>query len=274
MTFSRAGLFQVVTFASDPRRGNPAFVLSDVGNASDSVLASVCGLLNKEVVAVVDGPGEDEPRLRFYTPEGLHFGPGHSSLAAAHLVLRYIPEKAGGRTRPAVKFRLADGGSREASAIDGLTGVDFPVMPASRVDRGADIEAALGARPKEVWVAPFGYVGVYEDPGVVAAMRPDLDRVAAFDRTAVIATAPGAGASDIVIRAFAPNVGLPEDPVCGTAHRIIVPYWAERMGKTEIHSRHLSPRGGDLWCELHDDRVTISGESMLVVEGAIRLPEQ
>jgi predicted PhzF superfamily epimerase YddE/YHI9 len=274
MTFSGVGLFQVVTFATDPRRGNPAFVLSDVGDASDSALASVCDLLGKEVVAVVDGPGEEEPLLRFFTPEGPHFGPGHSSLAAAHLVLRHVPEKTADRPRNAVRFRLSDGGSRQARVIDGRIGVDFPVMPASRVDRVADIEAALGARPREVWVAPFGYVGVFDDPGAVAAMRPDLRRVAAFDRTAVIATAPGAGSSDIVIRAFAPNVGLPEDPVCGTAHRIIVPYWAERMGKKLIHSRHLSPRGGDLWCELGDGRVTISGENILVIEGAIRLPER
>lgn len=270
----KAGLFQIVTFAADPRRGNPAFVLSDVGDASDEALASVCGLLNREVIAVVDDPAGEEPLLRFFTPEGAHFGPGHSSLAAAHLVLRHVAEKTAGKSREAVKFRLSDGSSRNACDANGRTAVDFPTMPASRVDRAADIEAALGARPDEVWVAPFGYVGIYDDAEVVAAMRPDLALVSAFDRTAVIATAPGGGPSDIVIRAFAPNVGLPEDPVCGTAHRIIVPYWAERMGKREIHSRHLSSRGGDLWCELGDGNVTISGESILVIEGTMRLPRE
>jgi predicted PhzF superfamily epimerase YddE/YHI9 len=275
MMFPSADLFQVVTFAADLRHGNPAFVLSEVGDAPDSVLASVCGLLNREVVAVVDRLTDEEPLLRFFTPEGAHPGPGHASLAAAHLVLRHIPRQTSGMDRrDAVKFRLPDGGSREARMLNGRTEVDFPVMAASRIDRASDIEAALGARPEEVWVAPFGYVGIFQDPGVVAAMRPNLGRVAAFDRTAVIATAPGDGVSDIVVRAFAPNVGLPEDPVCGTAHRIVVPYWAERLGKTRVHSRHLSPRGGDLWCELSDGRVTISGESILVVEGTIRLPSE
>jgi predicted PhzF superfamily epimerase YddE/YHI9 len=273
MRLQSAGLFQVVTFATDPRRGNPAFVLSDVGDASDGTLASVCDLLGKEVVAVVDGPAQEEPRLRFFTPGGPHFGPGHSSLAAAYLVLRHVPESRSGGPRPDVRFRLSDGTSRDAKLMDGRIGVDFPAMPASRVDRIAEVEAALGARPREVWAAPFGYVGVFDDARAIAEMRPDLARVAAFDRTAVIATAPGDGASDIVIRAFAPNVGLPEDPVCGTAHRIIVPYWAQRLGKRQIHSRHLSPRGGDLWCELGDGRVTIAGENVLVVEGTMRLPE-
>ncbi len=105
-------------------------------------------------------------------------------------------------------------------------------------------------------------------------MRPDLARVAAFDRSAVIATAPGDGESDIVVRVFAPRVGLPEDPVCGTAHRIIVPYWAKRMGKRRIHSRQLSPRGGDLWCEDRGETVVIGGDTSLVIDGTIRLPDR
>ena len=136
------------------------------------------------------------------------------------------------------------------------------------------METALGARPSETWVAPFGYVAIFDDPTVIAGLRPNLALVSAFDRNAVIATAPGSAASDIVIRVFAPNVGLPEDPVCGTAHRIVVPYWAARMGKTKIHSRQLSPRGGDLWCEDKGDKVVIAGETCLLIDGAIRLPEE
>jgi predicted PhzF superfamily epimerase YddE/YHI9 len=132
----------------------------------------------------------------------------------------------------------------------------------------------LGVRPVESWVAPFGYVAVYADPSAIAAMQPDLDRVAGFDRTAVIATAPGRDGADIVIRVFAPNVGLPEDPVCGTAHRIIVPYWAERFGQKKIHSRQLSPRGGDLFCEDKGAVIAIGGDSRLVIEGTIQLPER
>jgi predicted PhzF superfamily epimerase YddE/YHI9 len=146
-------------------------------------------------------------------------------------------------------------------------------MAATQLDRVVDMEAALGARPRETWDAPFGTVAIFDDPAVIADLRPDLARVSAFDRNAVIATAPGGTASDIVIRVFAPKVGLPEDPVCGTAHRIIVPYWAKKMGKTKIHSRQLSARGGELWCEDKGEHVAIAGETCLVIEGTIRLPE-
>ena len=267
----RARLHQVVTFATDPLQGNPAFVLSEAGDASDRALISACAILRADVIAVLGQSEGSETPLRFYTTEGPHPGAGHATLAAAHVVLR---RPAPGPASGAVTFHLTNGDRRQARVEGDRIAIDFPAMPGTRIDVVADLAAALGAQPKESWVAPFGYVAVFDDPATVAAMRPDLARVAEFDRTAVIVTAPGGSSSDIVIRVFAPNVGLPEDPVCGTAHRIIVPYWAKRMGKTKIHSRQLSSRGGDLWCEDKGDKVVIAGESGLVIDGTIRLPEE
>ncbi len=263
----RANLFQIVTFAADPLQGNPAFVLSGAGDASDRALAQACAMLRTDVIAVVgEANGGDAP-LKFFTKDGPHPGPGHSTLAAAHTVLR------GSGAPRTVTFHLPNGDRRLAHVEGDRILVDFPVMPGTKVERAGDMEAALGARPRETWVAPFGYVAIYDDASTIAHMQPDLSRVAAFDRSAVIATAPGGAAADIVIRVFAPNVGLPEDPVCGTAHRIIVPYWARRMGRTKIHSRQLSPRGGDLWCEDKGEAITIGGETSLVIDGHIRLPD-
>ena len=264
-----AKVFEIVTFARDPLRGNPAFVLSDVRDASDGVLKAACAILRADVVAVVGVTSGGVTPVRFFTTSGPHAGAGHATLAAAHTVLRGDGD---GGAPDATVFSLPNGDWRAARVEGDRIAVDFPVMPGSRVDRVAEMTAALGAPPAETWVAPFGYVAVYDDAAPIAAMRPDLTRVAAFDRTAVIATAPGNGASDIVIRVFAPNAGLPEDPVCGTAHRIIVPYWAERLGKTRIHSRQLSTRGGDLWCEAKGDLVAIGGETRLVIDGTIHLP--
>jgi predicted PhzF superfamily epimerase YddE/YHI9 len=269
---SRVKFFQVVTFAADPLHGNAAFVLAGARDASDHALATACDILRADVVAVVgESSGGDTP-LRFFTPDGPHPGAGHATLAAAHTVLRdgVVAQDAASRS---VTFHQANGDRRAARIEGDRICVDFPTMPASRVDCIAEMEAALGARPLETWVAPFGYVAICDDPAVIAGMRPDLARVSAFDRSAVIATAPGDAASDIVIRVFAPKVGLPEDPVCGTAHRIVVPYWAERMGKTKLHSRQLSPRGGDLWCEDKGDTVAIAGATNLVIDGTIRLPD-
>jgi predicted PhzF superfamily epimerase YddE/YHI9 len=105
----------------------------------------------------------------------------------------------------------------------------------------------------------------------VAALAPDLDRVALLEANTVIVTAP-ASRSDFVVRVFAPKVGLPEDPVCGTAHRIIVPFWAHRLGRTSLVSHQLSPRTGELFCELRGDTVTIAGLATPFLEGVIRLP--
>jgi len=267
-----ASLFQVVTFAADPLRGNPAFVLTGVGNATERQLTAACAMLRTDIIAVVgDGAGGDTP-LTFFTAAGPHPGAGHATLAAAHAVLRGGFD-GGKNAAQAVTFGQANGENRAAHVEGDRISIDFPVMPATRLDRIADMEAALGARPRETWVAPFGYVAIFDNRAAVAAIQPDLARVSAFDRNAMIATAPGDGTSDIVIRVFAPKVGLPEDPVCGTAHRIIIPYWAGKLGKTKIHSRQLSERGGNLWCEDKGDTVAIAGETCLVIKGTLRLPE-
>jgi PhzF family phenazine biosynthesis protein len=266
-----ARLFRVVTFSADPGRGNPAFVLTDADGASDGALSEICAVLGADIITIVGTEAEGEFPLKFHTQDGPHPGAGHATLAAAHVVSQ------GGfdtmEKRAGCVFRQANGETRPARVEGSRIAVDFPAMPGKSVDRTAELAAALGASPRAVLVAPFGYAAVFDDAAMVAGLRPDLAQITAFDRNAVIATAPGADASDIVIRVFAPKVGLPEDPVCGTAHRIIIPYWAEKLGKRKLHSRQLSPRGGDLWCEDKGGQIAIAGETCLVLEGTVRLPD-
>ena len=266
----RASVYQVVTFAKHPLRGNPAFVLRDVADAPDAALAGISGNLNCDVIAVVGDQTDGEAALRFFTPQGPHPGAGHATMAAAHVVLR--PE--GGRDEPPqdVVFRLENGETRVARKAGEKIAVGFPRMAAYRVERVADMESALGANVAETLVSAFGYIGILKDASTIASLKPNMDKISAFDRIAVIATAPDGYVSDIAIRVFAPNAGLPEDPVCGTAHRIIIPYWAEHFGKAQLHSRHLSPRGGDLWCEALGENVIIAGESCTVLSGTVELP--
>lgn len=269
---SSAGLFQVVTYATDLLSGNPAFILLDTGDATDEALATMCKVLRTDVVGVIDSRAGNDPVLRFFTADGSHPGAGHVTLAAADVAINnlHLGKKVEGLE--SVTFHLLNGERRVARAIGERIEINFPVMAASRVDRIADMENALGKRPMETWISPFGYVGYFRDASAIAEMEPNMVGVAAFDRPALIATAPGGDTSDIVIRVFAPRVGLPEDPVCGTAHRIIIPYWAERLGKSKIHSRHLSPRGGDLWCEVSGDEIIIAGKSRTIMSGIVELP--
>jgi predicted PhzF superfamily epimerase YddE/YHI9 len=266
----RARLFRVVTFSTDPGRGNPAFVLTDADGAGDHTLTAACAMLGADIIAVADAEAGGDVPLKFFTQAGPHPGAGHATLAAAHVVLLGGFEER--NNKGSCLFRQVNGEVRPAWMDGPRIAVDFPVMPGVSVDRTGELAAALGAKPDEALIAPFGYVAVFEDAALVAALSPDFALLSAFDRNAVIATAPGADDCDIVIRVFAPKVGLPEDPVCGTAHRIVVPYWAARLGKRTIHSRQLSARGGDLWCEDRGELVAIAGQTCLVLDGEVRLP--
>jgi predicted PhzF superfamily epimerase YddE/YHI9 len=260
----RARVWQVVTFALEPFRGNPAFVVGLDEDLPAEVLRSIgaqfCG------VTAVLGPNRgDMVRLRFVTAKGAHPGAGHSAAAAAAVALE-------GRSEAEVSF---EDGSRRLFWRDahGRVVVPWPVMPWSPCDPGPTAATALGRAPEQWLAAPFGYVAVYPNQACLSDLAPDMALLATLNRNTVIVTAPGdLGESDIAIRVFAPKVGLPEDPVCGTAHRIIVPFWCERLGRPELHSRHLSARGGDLWCKVDKATVTIAGNTCKFLEGTVQLP--
>ncbi len=167
---------------------------------------------------------------------------------------------------------LADGTERIVTREGRRVSVPWPVMESAPVDMAGPLSAALGGvTVEEAWDSEFGYIAICDGPASVAAIRPDMEAITSLDRGTVIVTAPGT-ASDLVIRVFAPKLGLPEDPVCGTAHRIIVPYWSERLGRKDLHSRQLSWRGGDLWCRLDNGQVFISGEANTFLKGSVALP--
>lgn len=259
----RAGLQKVVTFAGDVFHGNPAHVLTPPRLPGDEVMKQVVALVGADVLAVIVGLDAEMPELSFFTTGGPHPGAGHATHAAAHLALRQ---------RDALRFKLADGGERSVRRSGAGVSVDWPIMRYDSTSRGEEIAQALGATPRSCLTSTFGNIAIFSDEAEIARLTPDMARVSALDRVALIATAPGA-TSDIVIRVFAPAVGLPEDPVCGTAHRIIIPYWAKQIGKTTIHSRHLSPRGGDLWCTLEEGMVAISGDCADAFAGTLTFPD-
>ena len=264
----RVQLHQVVTFARHVFHGNPAYVVAapEAPQNVTTLMTGVSNLLGADVLAVILRPGDDEPSLTFYTPKGPHAGAGHATAAAAHVAFA-----SAGAKRTQLAFKLANGDHRHVSRSEHGLSVEWPVMPYEETPRAGDVAQSLNAKARETYVAPFGYVVVFETAADIASLDPDMGLVAALDRSAVIATAPGTE-SDIVIRVFAPAVGRPEDPVCGTAHRIITPYWTERLGKSELHSRHLSKRGGDLWCRVAGKNVEIAGESIQAFEAALDLP--
>jgi len=259
----RARVEQVVTFAAKPFAGNPAIVVSIPEPVPEGRLAQVCGDLQADVIAVLSGPsGGDEVDLAFFTPSGSHPGAGHAAHAAAHVALR---------KRSSVGFRLPNGETLAARTVGGRVGVTWPAMAYADAALVARLAPMLGREPRATLDAPFGHVALFESAFDLAAISPDLEAIESLERGALIVTAP-ADEADFALRVFAPKLGLPEDPVCGTAHRIIAPYWGRVLGRSHLRSRQMSPRGGDLWCDVEDGRVTISGDAVTFLDGLIEFP--
>jgi predicted PhzF superfamily epimerase YddE/YHI9 len=151
-----------------------------------------------------------------------------------------------------------------------LYSLDFPSRPPEPCnDVYPGLVSALGGKPEAV-LAARDYLVVYGSEDELRALRPDMSALMKVDRFAVIATAPGREA-DFVSRFFAPAKGVPEDPVTGSAHCTLIPYWSKRLGKQKLHAYQVSPRGGELWCQDRGARVTISGKAARFFEGAIFL---
>jgi predicted PhzF superfamily epimerase YddE/YHI9 len=262
----RAEIHQIVTFADEVFKGNPAFVVSLPRGTPDETMQALAGQLGEPVLASLRPSDDGLTALHFHSPDGRHGGAGHAMMAAAHVGFEALPQ------RTSLTFVMADGSRRTIRREGRRISVPWPLMPGYAIEKRHELGAALGAMPLKTFEAAFGYVAVYDDADEVSSLKPDQDAVARLERGAVIATAQGKR-SDFVLRVFAPKLGLPEDPVCGTAHRILVPYWAERLGRQALHSEQLSPRGGDLWCTLFADHVEISGHSLRFLSGAIELPD-
>jgi len=147
--------------------------------------------------------------------------------------------------------------------------LDVPAWAPADCARPATIDAALGRAPREV-LRGQDYLAVYEREEDVRALAPRMDQIAALDVLGVIATAPG-DSSDFVSRFFAPRAGVPEDPVTGSSHCTLVPYWAGRLGRDRLRALQVSPRGGELLCELRGPRVLIAGRAVPFMEGLIEI---
>ena len=257
-------LFQLDAFASRAFAGNPAAVVPLDRWLEDGTLQAIAAENNLSETAFFVGAKGDY-HIRWMTPTDEIDLCGHATLASAWVVFH---ETEKGRTE--VSFR-SKGGPLRVSAEGDRLALDFPSRPPEAAEGALDaVAAALGTRPSQL-LASRDYLAVFDREEEVRGLKPDMARVAALDRMAVIASAPGRGC-DFVSRFFAPAVGVPEDPVTGSAHCTLVPYWARRLGKTRLFARQVSLRGGELWCEDRGERVTIAGRCAKYLEGTIEVP--
>ena len=256
--------YQVDAFASRLFAGNPAAVCPLDAWLPDAVMQAIALENNLSETAFLVKHGEGAVYdLRWFTPAHEVDLCGHATLGSAYVVANHLN---GGATE--VRFHTRSGlltVTREGE----LYTLDFPVLPPKRIDDDPAVADALGAVPRELW-DETKQMAVFASEADIAGLNPDMGKVAALEARGVIATAPGESCN-FVSRYFAPKAGIPEDPVTGSAHCVLTPYWSTRLGKTHMSARQISARGGALAVELSGERVLISGRVAPYMEGRIRV---
>jgi len=257
----RVPIYQVDAFTSEVFHGNPAAVCPLEDWLPDEVLQAIAAENNLSETAFFI-PQSDAWSLRWFTPLTEVDLCGHATLAAAFVLFQRYPERA------ALNFHSRSGVLTVTRANDLLI-LDFPAWPPAPHAPLPALTEGLGRAPVELLKAR-DYLAVFASEDDVRALQPDMETLKRLVIRGVIATAPGRNC-DFVSRFFAPTVGIPEDPVTGSAHCTLAPYWAERLGKRQLHARQISARGGELFCETHGERVSIAGRAVLYLEGSIRV---
>lgn len=261
--------WQVDAFARRPFAGNPAGVCLLGGWPDDRLMGEIAGenRLSETAFIVRLGPGESpDVQLRWFTPSGDEVDLcGHATLASAHVLFEEL-----GAGDDGIRFRTRSGPLTVRRA-DGRLSMDFPSRPPEPCDPPPALVDGLGVEPVAV-AASTDYLAELPDEEAVRGLAPDMEALGRLDRRGVIATAPGREV-DFVSRFFAPKLGVPEDPVTGSAHCALTPYWAERLGRAELRARQVSRRGGELSCEDRGERVVLGGTASRYLAGTITLPE-
>lgn len=269
-------IFQVDAFASRAFEGNPAAVCPLAAWLPDALLQAIAAEnALSETAYVVPTTDPAIWSLRWFTPACEVALCGHATLASAAVVLEHLAPGV-----DAVRFETREAGPLTVRRLPGPSGdleMSLPAHPPSPAEPPPGLLAALGlpARHVEAVLLDRDYVVVVPDEATVRALNPNMLALREVDAWAVAVTAPG-DSCDFVSRFFAPARGVPEDPVTGSAHCHLVPYWAERLGRRELIARQVSSRGGELRCAFEGSaarsRVLLAGRVTPYLEGTITVP--
>ena len=257
----RIPIYQIDAFTSEQFKGNPAAVCPLEDWIEDALMQNIAAENNLAETAFFVKKISGEYELRWFTPKGEIDLCGHATLASAFVICTYLEENMRN-----IKFHTKSG-VLEVAKSDSLFTLTFPSREGSPCDTPEALVKGLGKKPKKVFMAR-DYLAVFETEQDILDLEPNMDELLKLDGLGVIATAPGTDA-DFVSRFFAPKMGIPEDPVTGSAHCTLVPYWKNRLSKNQFNAVQVSERGGKLYCTLEDGMVKISGEAVAYLEGTI-----
>lgn len=255
-------LFQIDAFADKVFEGNPAAVCPLEKWLPDHILQKIAmeNNLSETAFFVPSGTGYS---IRWFTPTAEVDLCGHATLASAHVLFNHL-----GRSGNTVEFESRSGRLAVGKQGDRLE-LDFPNQMPEACEAPANLLRAFNLEKTEC-LRHQDYILVVEDLAQVVTARPDLDLLKTLDLRGVCLTAPG-DTHDFVSRFFAPRYGIGEDPVTGSSFTQLAPYWGARLGKRMMRARQVSTRGGEVGCRLEGDRVFISGQAVLFMEGTFRI---
>ena len=254
--------YQIDAFAERAFEGNPAAVCPLESWLDDRIMQAIAEENNLSETAFLVPSGNCFD-LRWFTPVSEVDLCGHATLAAAHVLFDIL-----GYTGRTITFATRSG-DLAVERQGHLLAMDFPATPAQACAVPEALVAGLGRQPIEV-LAGGDYLAVFDSEAAVRAITPNHAWLSQLDRRGVIVTAAGSDV-DFVSRFFAPKYGVPEDPVTGSAHCALAPYWAARLGKRTLTARQVSRRGGRIGCAIQGERVILSGSAVTVMETEITL---
>ena len=274
-------IYQLDAFTDRLFAGNPAAVVPLTEWLPDETMQQIAAENNlAETAFYVKTTGETNYHIRWFTPTVEVDLCGHATLATAYVVFFLEKQTGDSPDIDQIYFDSRSGQLKVCRSDDGWLTLDFPADAVQKANvQPPALLASMGAKPIAVFKGKTDYMLVYETQAQVEALTPDFREMSTVPARGVIVTAPGqpnadGEAIDFVSRFFGPQSGIDEDPVTGSAHTTLVPYWAEKLGKTELTARQLSKRGGYLRCKLNEDgenpaRVDISGQVQLYLTGEI-----
>ena len=256
-------IYQVDAFTKEVFRGNPAAVCP-LESWIDADLMQKIALENNLSETAFFVKKEDHYEIRWFTPTYEIDLCGHATLASAFVIFECLKLET-----EIVKFHSHKSGELFVEKKDDVYVLDFPSRPVSKSEVPEGLIEAISKQPKEVLKAR-DYFLVYENEQEILEIKPNFSKLLEIDAHGFIVTAKGENL-DFVSRFFAPEVGVFEDPVTGSAHCNLIPFWAEKLGKTELFAKQISARGGELFCEMKGDRVKIGGNAVLYLKGEISI---
>ncbi len=256
-------MYQVDAFTTKLFGGNPAAVCPLKEWLSDELMQAIASENNLSETAFIVKEG-GYYRIRWFTPNSEVALCGHATLASAYVIFEKL-----GYEGESLTFQSLSGELRVRKQGEQLQ-LDFPLLPYTAITPPQALLAAMNVMPKEVYESTFDLLLIFDDEKDVEKAILDLNAISQLQNRGVILSAPSIK-FDVYSRCFYPGCNVPEDPVTGSAHCVIAPYWSERLGKKKIHALQGLKRRGELICEIKDERVLLAGSCRLYLQGDINL---